>query len=245
MRNYTTWREKETGSNCPLQLADKNRLQQSVCCIYVERRNPVMTDAGSIYDVYQPMAWCVLFRSVSGRTLQSERALRATSNGAVCTSFDVAGSQSLFLLRRTLRRQSMVSPVGEYLYSPVKPLSGVPDPASSATSQTVKKSLRTGNGVGYVNYAPHKTGAGRGNPKLSKATQDAESVFFVVRHMCHSMVWCVIRPRSYNRRYIALLAYHTAHDGAMCSYRCAWWTFTTHAPMSTPRRPVMVALAGL
>lgn len=179
MRNYTTWREKEMNSNCHLQLADKNRLQQSVCCIYVECRNPVMTDAGSIYDVCHSMVWCVLFRSVSGRTLQSERALHATSNGAVRTSFDVVGSQSLFQLRRTLRLQSMVSPVGEYLYSPVKVFSGIPDQASIVTSQTVKKSLRTCNGVGYVNYAPHKTGAGRENPKNSMATQTPKASFFV------------------------------------------------------------------
>ncbi|WP_179948083.1 ash family protein [Salmonella enterica] len=190
MRNNNTWREKETGSNCHLQLADKNRLQQSVCRIYVEYRDPVMTDAGSIYDVCHSMAWCVLFRYGFGRTLQSERVPHAASNGTVCPSFGLAGSLSLFLLRRTPCRQSMVSLVGEYLYSPVKPFSGVPDPASIATSQTVKKSLRTCNGVGYVNYAPHKTGAGRGNPCKLKATPDAASVFFVVCYTRHSMAWC-------------------------------------------------------
>lgn len=179
MRNYTTWRENEMGSNCPLQLADKNRLQQSVCCIYVEYRDPEMTDTGSICDVCHSMAWCMLFRYGFGRTLQSEGASHATSNGAVCTSLGVTGSQSLSLLRCTPCRQSMVLLVGEYLYSPVKPFSGIPDPASGATSQTVKKSLRTYNGVGYVNYAPHKTGAGRGNPKNSMATQTPKASFFV------------------------------------------------------------------
>lgn len=191
MRNNNTWRENEMSSNCHLQLADKNRLQQSVCCIYVECRNPAMTDAGSIYDVYQPMARCVLFRSVSGRTLQSERALHATSNGAVCTSFDVAGSQSLFLLRRTLRRQSMALLVGEYLYSPVKPFSGIPDPASIATSQTVKKSLRTCNGVGYVNYAPAKSGVGISLPEITRAHNTRLACFFVPHSHTLSMVGCM------------------------------------------------------
>ncbi|EOX8583312.1 ash family protein, partial [Salmonella enterica subsp. diarizonae] len=42
----------------------------------------------------------------------------------------------------------------------------------------------------YAYPAPHKTGAGRGNPKLTKATPDAASVFFVVRYTRHSMAWC-------------------------------------------------------
>ncbi|EGF6520400.1 ash family protein [Salmonella enterica] len=57
------------------------------------------------------------------------------------------------------------------------------------------------------------------------------------------MAWCVIRQRSYNRRSVALLAYHAAHNGAMCSNRCAG--SYPLAPMSTSRRPVMVTLAGL
>ncbi|EDV5020292.1 ash family protein [Salmonella enterica subsp. enterica serovar Ball] len=98
--------------------------------------------------------------------------------------------------------------------------------------------------MSYAYPAPYKTGAGRENPKLLEATQDAESVFFVVRYMRHSMAWCVIRQRSYNRRSVALLAYHAAHDGAMCSNRCAGLTPNPLAPRSTPRRPVMVTLAG-
>ncbi len=108
---------------------------------------------------------------------------------------------------------------------------------------SVKKHLRTYNGLGYVNPAPHKTGAGRCNPKFFKATPDAESVFFVVRYMCHSMAWYVFRQCSYNRRSVALLAYHAANNGVMCSYRCAG--SYPLAPMSTPRRQRMVALAGL
>ncbi|EPF7043645.1 ash family protein [Salmonella enterica subsp. enterica serovar Bredeney] len=98
--------------------------------------------------------------------------------------------------------------------------------------------------MSYAYPAPYKTGAGRENPKLYKATPDAASVFFVVRYMRHSMAWCVIRQRSYNRRSVALLAYHAAHDGAMCSNRCAGLAPSPLAPKSTPRRPVMVTLAG-
>ncbi|ECM5083149.1 hypothetical protein NY62_07575 [Salmonella enterica subsp. enterica serovar Newport] len=98
--------------------------------------------------------------------------------------------------------------------------------------------------MSYAYPAPHKTGAGICTPKLIKATPDAESVFFCVRHMRHFMAWCVIRQRSYNRRSVALLAYHAAHDGAMCSNRCAGLAPNPLAPKSTPRRPVMVTLAG-
>ncbi|EAQ6816174.1 host cell division inhibitor Icd-like protein [Salmonella enterica] len=42
----------------------------------------------------------------------------------------------------------------------------------------------------YSYPAPHKTGAGRGNPILLEATPDAASVFFVVRYTRHSMAWC-------------------------------------------------------
>ncbi|EAY8717737.1 hypothetical protein AZF69_17550 [Salmonella enterica] len=98
--------------------------------------------------------------------------------------------------------------------------------------------------MSYAYPAPYKTGAGRCNPKLTKATPDAASVFFVVRYMRHSMAWCVIRQRSYNRRSAALLAYHAAHDGAMCSNRCAGLAPNPLAPKSTPRRPTMVTLTG-
>ncbi|EAT8559381.1 ash family protein, partial [Salmonella enterica] len=111
-------------------------------------------------------------------------------------------------------------------------------------TEAVKKHLRTDGGLGYVNPAPYKTGAGIGTPKFFKATPDAESVFFVVRYTSHSMAWCVIRQRSYNRRSVALLAHHAAHDGAMCSNRCAGLAPNPLAPKSTPRRPVMVTLAG-
>ncbi|EEO8568668.1 ash family protein [Salmonella enterica] len=44
--------------------------------------------------------------------------------------------------------------------------------------------------LSYAYPAPHKTGAGRGNPCKYKATPDAASVFFVVRYTRHSMAWC-------------------------------------------------------
>lgn len=104
--------------------------------------------------------------------------------------------------------------------------------------------------MSYAYPAPHKTGAGCESPKLSKATPDAESVFFCVCYMCHSMAWCVIRQRSYNRRYVALLAYHAAHNGAVYCL-----PFGVSLPLlvrvtvisrvnSTSRRQRMVTLAG-
>ncbi|EHD9478890.1 ash family protein [Salmonella enterica subsp. enterica serovar Typhimurium] len=97
--------------------------------------------------------------------------------------------------------------------------------------------------MSYAYPAPHKTGAGRCNPKLSKATPDAESVFFVVRYMRHSMAWCVIRQRSYNRRYVALLAYHAAHNGTVCGC-CVRLKPVIDTQNRIPRRPVMVTLTG-
>ncbi|HFW3588248.1 TPA: ash family protein [Salmonella enterica subsp. enterica serovar Birkenhead] len=108
---------------------------------------------------------------------------------------------------------------------------------------SVKKHLRTYNGLGYVNPAPYKTGAGIETPKLTKATPDAESVFFVVCYTRHSMAWCVIRQCSYNRRYVALLAYHAAHNGTVCGC-CVRLMSVIDAQNRTPRRPIMVTLAG-
>ncbi|MDJ6849818.1 host cell division inhibitor Icd-like protein [Salmonella enterica] len=96
----------------------------------------------------------------------------------------------------------------------------------------------------YRNSALHKTSAGIETPKLYKATPDAESVFFCVRHMRHSMAWCVIRQRSYNRRSVALLAYHAAHNGTVCGC-CVRLMPVIDAQNRIPRRPVMVTLAGL
>lgn len=97
--------------------------------------------------------------------------------------------------------------------------------------------------VSYAYPAPYKTGVGRCNPKLLEATPDAASVFFVVRYMRHSMAWCVIRQRSYNRRSVALLAYHAAHNGTVCGC-CVRLMPVIDAQNRIPRRPVMVTLAG-
>ncbi|HHR8283754.1 TPA: ash family protein [Salmonella enterica subsp. enterica serovar Muenchen] len=109
--------------------------------------------------------------------------------------------------------------------------------------ESIKKGLPLIPRLGYVNPAPYKTGAGCESPKLLQATPDAESVFFVVCYMRHSMAWCVIRQCSYNRRSVALLAYHAAHNGAVCGYRAGLApSIGTHN--HTPCRPRMVTLAG-
>ncbi|ECE0790027.1 hypothetical protein GK48_07390 [Salmonella enterica subsp. diarizonae] len=173
----------------------------------------------------------------------------AAYNGAVF--FDGAGlAPTNTATSDTPRRSSMVLLVGERSRSLTNLLVSIPTPASNATSTAVKKHLRTDNGLGYVNPAPHKTGVGRGNPKLIKATPDAESVFFCVCYMCHSMAWCVIRQRSYNRRSVALLAYHAAHNGAVyclpsgVSLPLLVRVTVISRVNSTSRRQRMVTLAG-
>ncbi|EPS2592452.1 ash family protein [Salmonella enterica subsp. enterica serovar Newport] len=95
----------------------------------------------------------------------------------------------------------------------------------------------------YAYPAPYKTGAGRCNPKLTKAISDAESVFFVVRYTRYSMAWYAIQQQSYNRRSTALLSYHAANNGAVCP---PYAGVVTHSGRfnSTPRRQRMVTLAG-
>ncbi|EDX6466434.1 ash family protein, partial [Salmonella enterica subsp. diarizonae serovar 60:r:e,n,x,z15] len=95
----------------------------------------------------------------------------------------------------------------------------------------------------YSYPAPHKTGAGIRTPNMYTATSDAASVFFVVRYTRHSMAWCVIRQRSYNRRYVALLAYHAAHNGTICGC-CVRLRPVIDAQNRISRRPIMVTLAG-
>ncbi|EAW1319951.1 hypothetical protein AHX51_15645 [Salmonella enterica subsp. diarizonae] len=99
--------------------------------------------------------------------------------------------------------------------------------------------------LSYAYPAPHKAGAGRGNPKLLQATPDAASVFFVVRYTRHSMAWCATSQRSYNRRFAVFLSHHAAHNGAVRSKRCAGLAPNPLAPMNASRRPIMVTLAGL
>ncbi|ECF5936652.1 hypothetical protein FNI43_17290 [Salmonella enterica subsp. diarizonae] len=138
---------------------------------------------------------------------------------------------------------SMVLLVGERLRSLANLLAGLPIPASDATITTVKKCLRTYNGLGYVYPAPHKTGAGICSPKLIKATPDAASVFFVVRYTHHSMVWYAIQQQSYNRRSTAILSYHAAHNGAMCAPYDGLPS-GSRSRNRTSRRQRMVTLAG-
>ncbi|EBM2191623.1 hypothetical protein DWD10_15825 [Salmonella enterica] len=97
--------------------------------------------------------------------------------------------------------------------------------------------------LSYAYPAPYKTGAGIETPKLTKATPDAESVFFVVRYTRHSMAWCATMQRSYNRRSAVFLSHHAAHNGAMCSYS-AGLAPSTDTLNRISRRPIMVTLAG-
>ncbi|ELQ6861440.1 ash family protein [Salmonella enterica] len=109
--------------------------------------------------------------------------------------------------------------------------------------ESIKKGLPLVDKLGYVYPAPHKTGAGIETPKLTKATPDAESVFFVVRYTRHSMAWCATMQRSYNRRSAVFLSHHAAHNGAMCSYS-AGLAPSTDTLNRISRRPIMVTLAG-
>ncbi|EII7445983.1 host cell division inhibitor Icd-like protein [Salmonella enterica subsp. enterica serovar Newport] len=112
------------------------------------------------------------------------------------------------------------------------------------TSRRAHKMIDRTTPPGYRYLALYKTSAGIETPKLSKATPDAASVFFCVCYTRHSMAWCVIRQRSYNRRSVALLAYHAAHNGTVCGC-CVRLMPVIDAQNRIPRRPVMVTLAGL
>ncbi|EGK7839589.1 ash family protein [Salmonella enterica] len=185
----------------------------------------------------------------------------AATNGAVCCLPFGAGLplsvrvNVISRSRNTPRRPAMVLLSGEPLRSPTNLLAGIPTPASNATSASAispaaKKYLHTDNGLGYVNSAPHKTGAGRSNPKLTKATPDAKSVFFCVRHIRHFMVWCAIHPQGLRCRPAGLLSHHAAHNGAV--YCLPFGVKLSHLVRvtvfslvnSTPHRLKMVALAG-
>lgn len=98
--------------------------------------------------------------------------------------------------------------------------------------------------MSYAYSAPYKTGAGRENPKLLQATPDAASVFFCVCHMRHSMAWCAFLSPVSIRIARASTAHHAAHNGAVCSVVSAGFTPIYPNTHSTPRRPVMVTLAG-
>lgn len=170
------------------------------------------------------------------------RMRHVANNGAVF--FDGVGVASTNTATSdTPRRPSMALLVGERSRSLANLLASIPTPASNATSTAVKKHLHTDNGLGYVYSAPHKTGVGRRNPSKIKATPDAESVFFCVCYMCHSMAWYAIQQQSYNRRSPAILSYHAAHNGAVCSPYDGLLS-GIRSRNSTSRRPRMVTLAG-
>ncbi|HGG5991464.1 TPA: ash family protein [Salmonella enterica subsp. diarizonae serovar 61:r:z53] len=118
------------------------------------------------------------------------------------------------------------------------------------TSRRAHKMIDRTTPPGYRYPALYKTSAGRGNPKFFKATPDAESVFFCVCYMCHSMAWYAIQQQSYNRRSTAILSYHAAHNGAVyclpsgVSLPLLVRVTVISRVNSTSRRPRMVTLAG-
>lgn len=111
------------------------------------------------------------------------------------------------------------------------------------TSRRANKMIDRTTPPGYRYLALYKTSAGIGTPKLTKATPDAESVFFCVRHVRHFMAWCAIYPQGLRCRLAGLLTHHAAHNGAV---RVSYAGFTPFFPVSnsTSRRRIMVALAG-
>ncbi|MGG5962924.1 host cell division inhibitor Icd-like protein [Salmonella enterica] len=106
----------------------------------------------------------------------------------------------------------------------------------------IKKGLPLIPGLGYVNSAPHKTGAGISTPKQQVATSDAESVFFVVCHTSHSMAWYSCIPELIPL--VAKANYRAAYNGGMCGYS-AGLAPSTDTLNSASRHQIMVALAGL
>ncbi|EOZ4489017.1 ash family protein [Salmonella enterica subsp. diarizonae] len=94
----------------------------------------------------------------------------------------------------------------------------------------------------YRYSALYKTSAGICTPKLTKATPDAASVFFVVRYTRHFMAWYSHKPELIPL--VAKANYRAAHNGAMCSYS-AGLAPSTDTLNSISRRPIMVTLAGL
>lgn len=111
------------------------------------------------------------------------------------------------------------------------------------TSRRPHKMIDRTTPPGYRYHALYKTSAGIRTPICKKATPDATSVFFCVRHMRHFMAWCAIHPQGLRCRLAGLLTHHAAHNGAVC-VPCAGFTPFFRASNSTSRRRIMVALAG-
>lgn len=111
------------------------------------------------------------------------------------------------------------------------------------TSRRAYKMIDRTTPPGYRYFALYKTSAGIRTPICKKATPDAESVFFCVRHVRHFMAWCAIHPQGLRCRLAGLLTHHAAHNGTVCvSYAGVIPFFPVSN--STSRRRVMVALAG-
>ncbi|EIV1841832.1 ash family protein [Salmonella enterica] len=88
--------------------------------------------------------------------------------------------------------------------------------------------------MSYIYPAPYKTGAGRGNPKLIKATPDAASVFFCVRYTRHSMAWCVL----FNVGNYSVITHNGTHRAALIMValtgQSQGWPVPFIAGISTP-----------
>ncbi|EAW9117259.1 host cell division inhibitor Icd-like protein [Salmonella enterica] len=108
------------------------------------------------------------------------------------------------------------------------------------TSRRPHKMIDRTTPPGYRYHALYKTSAGIGTPKQQVATQDAESVFFVVRYTRHSMAWCAL----FNVGSAAAITHNGVYHGGMCGYR-AGLAPSTDTRNHTSRHPVMVTLAGL
>ncbi|EHT6836360.1 ash family protein [Salmonella enterica] len=98
----------------------------------------------------------------------------------------------------------------------------------------------------YRNSAPHKTGAGIRTPCKYKATQDAESVFFVVCYTRHSMAWCAHLMTNSPQAFDHATVHHAAHNGGICrSIRPVNEYIDKLSTEGIFRRQRMVTLAGL
>ncbi|EBZ1025993.1 hypothetical protein D7O18_15085 [Salmonella enterica subsp. enterica serovar Muenchen] len=98
--------------------------------------------------------------------------------------------------------------------------------------------------MSYAYPAPYKTGVGICSPKLTKATPDAESVFFVVRYTSHSMAWCTLFNVGSAADITHNGVYHVAHNGAMCLPYAGFTSIFPSTYNSTSRHQRMVTLAG-
>ncbi len=234
-KTKATPKDRQCGNTKPVQ--DNRKSAISAMCAG-EEKALILTICNQYVGC---TAWCPLV-AVFVHISAISRMRHAARNGAVF--FDGVGlAPTHTSTDETSRRPSMVLLVGERSRSLANLLAGLPIPASDATITTVKKCLRTYNGLGYVYPAPYKTGAGRCNPNMYKATPDAASVFFVVRYTRHSMAWCTL----FNVDSAAAITHngvhHAAHNGTICGC-CVRLRPAIDAQNRISRRPIMVTLAG-